>query len=308
MTKNTMPLPKLDDLFTTQEERIDNSLEKVINININEIDEFPNHPFKVLDNEDMAKMVDSINDKGVLVPAIVRKKSDGRYEMISGHRRKRASELINLETIPCIVRDLTDDEATIIMVDSNMQREEILPSERAFAYKLKLDAINHQGKSFGQVGQNLYSRDLLAETSNDSSRQIQRYIRLTKLIPELLDMVDNKKIAFNPAVELSYLTEEEQYFVFDYIGCYDATPSHSQAIEMKKLSQSGKLNDDIIEEIMSREKANQVPTIKINEARIKKVLPRNIDNSKIEDFVLKSVEFYSKYLKQKELNSKSNLR
>ena len=222
MAKNIpkMPLPKLDDLFTTEEERTNDKLEKVIDIKISDIDDFPDHPFKVIENEDMFNMRDSIKENGVLVPALVRQKPDGRYEMVSGHRRKYASQLANNETLPCIVRDLTDDEAVIIMVDSNLQREEILPSEKAFAYKMKLEALTHQGKrtdlTSAQVGEKLeskYSVKLLAEEVGDSRSQIQRFIRLTALIPELLDLVDEKQIALSPAVELSFLKDEEQYAV-----------------------------------------------------------------------------------------------
>jgi ParB family chromosome partitioning protein len=305
-----MQLPKitLDDFFTTQEQRDNAKLEKVIDIKIDNIDDFPNHPFKVIDNEDMEQMKDSIIDNGVLVPALVRPKADGRYEMVSGHRRKFASQLANKETIPCIVRELSDDEAIIIMVDSNMQREEILPSERAFAYKMKLEALNHQGKrndlTSVQVEQKSNSRQKLSEELGTSEAQIFRYIRLTELIPELLDKVDEKIIAFNPAVELSYLKEEEQYTLLDSMEYNDATPSHAQAIILKKLSQEGQLDEDKIDDILSQEKPNQIPKIKFNESRIRSVLPKNIENDKIEDFVIKSIEYYSKHLKQKEMGAR----
>jgi ParB family chromosome partitioning protein len=305
-----MQLPKitLDDFFTTQEQRDNAKLEKVIDIKIDNIDDFPNHPFKVIDNEEMEQMKDSIIDNGVLVPALVRPKADGRYEMVSGHRRKFASQLANKETIPCIVRELSDDEAIIIMVDSNMQREEILPSERAFAYKMKLEALNHQGKrndlTSVQVEQKSNSRQKLSEELGTSEAQIFRYIRLTELIPELLDKVDEKIIAFNPAVELSYLKEEEQYTLLDSMEYNDATPSHAQAIILKKLSQEGQLDEDKIDDILSQEKPNQIPKIKFNESRIRSVLPKNIENDKIEDFVIKSIEYYSKHLKQKEMGAR----
>ena len=234
MAKNIpkMPLPKLDDLFTTEEERTNDKLEKVIDIKISDIDDFPDHPFKVIENEDMFNMRDSIKENGVLVPALVRQKPDGRYEMVSGHRRKYASQLANNETLPCIVRDLTDDEAVIIMVDSNLQREEILPSEKAFAYKMKLEALTHQGKrtdlTSAQVGEKLeskYSVQLLAEEVGDSRSQIQRFIRLTALIPELLDLVDEKQIALSPAVELSFLKDEEQYAVCASFNAYCVLPN-----------------------------------------------------------------------------------
>jgi len=251
----------------------------------------------------MKDMMESIQDKGVLVPTIVRKKEDGRYEMISGHRRKKASELLNLETLPCIVRDLTNDEAIIIMVDSNLQREKILPSEKAFAYKMKLSALSHQGKeTLRPMVEKLNSAELIGREKGDSGRQVQRYIRLTELIPELLEMIDNEKIAFRPAVELSYLTQDEQYQLLDCIEYTEATPSLAQAIKLKKLSQNNKLTTDDIDEIMSQRKPNQIETYKFDKDRIRGVLPRNIEEDKIEDYVIKSIEFYSKYQKQKEMN------
>ena len=308
-----IPLPKmnLDDLFSTQEERDNANLEKVVEVKLTDITDFPNHPFKVKDDDEMDKMRQSVEQYGVVHPILVRPTKDGKYEMISGHRRKRASELANKETIPCIVRNLSDDEATIIMVDSNMQREEILPSEKAFAYKMKLDALNHQGKrndlTCGQVGhklENNKSRDIIAENSEDSARQIQRFIRLTELIPELLEMVDDKKIAFNPAVEISYLDEDNQYALLDCIEYSDATPSHAQAIVMKKLFQSGELDADKIDDILSEEKPNQKQKIKFDNDRIRNVLPKNIEEPKIEDFVVKAIEHYSKYLRQREMGAR----
>ena len=301
-TKMQIPKIKLDDLFSTQEQRDNAKLEKIVDIKIDCIDDFPNHPFKIIDNEEMEQMKESIADNGVLIPALVRPKPDGRYEMISGHRRKFASQLALKETMPCIVRELSDDEAIIIMIDSNMQREEILPSEKAFAYKMKLDAMKHQGITCGQVGHK--SRDVIAENVEDSARQVQRYIRLTKLIPELLDKVDTKEIAFNPAVELSYLTEEEQYALLDCIEYNDATPSHAQAIIMKKLSQEGSLNEEKIDDILSQEKPNQIPKMKFSEERIRSVLPKNVENDKIEDFVVKAIEYYSKHLRQKDMGAR----
>lgn len=299
--RQKMHFPKLDDLFTTEEERVKNNSELITEIDISNIDNFPDHPFKVIENEELLQMSESIKEKGVIVPALVRPKEDGRYEMISGHRRKRASELAGLEKIPCIVRELSDDEAIIAMVDSNMQREEILPSERAFAYKMKLDALNHQGKKItsGQLDQK-YSRELLANESNESERQIHRYIRLTHLIPELLEKLDNKEITFNPGVEISYLKEEEQYALLDCIDYNDCTPSHAQAIIMKKLSQEGKLDEDKIDDILSQEKPNQIPKIKFNESRIRSVLPKNVDNDQIENFVVKAIEFYSNHLRNRD--------
>ena len=300
-----MELPKvmLGDLFTTQEERDDAKLEKVKNINIDDIDDFPNHPFKVIVNDDMKSMVDSIKENGVLVPTLVRPKDNGRYEMVSGHRRKFASQYANLDTIPCIVRDLTDEEATIIMVDSNLQREKLLPSEKAFAYKMKYDALKHQGKrvdlTSGPLDQKL-SAMKLSEELGESERTIRRYIRLTNLIPKMLEMIDDEKIAFRPAVELSYLSKEEQESLLDCIEYNECTPSLSQAIELKKLSLSNKLDIDKIDEIMLKDKPNQITKIKFDERKIRNVLPKNIEEKKIEDFVVKSIEFYSKYLRQKE--------
>ena len=312
MTKNIpkMPLPKLDDLFTTEEERTNDKLEKVIDIKISDIDDFPDHPFKVIENEDMFNMRDSIKENGVLVPALVRQKSDGRYEMVSGHRRKYASQLANKETLPCIVRNLTDDEAVIIMVDSNLQREEILPSEKGFAYKMKLEALSHQGKrndlTSDQVGPKLIrSNELLSNDVGESISNIKRYIRLTELIPELLELVDEKQIALSPAVELSFLKDEEQYAVLDCIECNVATPSHAQAIRLKKMSQEGTLTTDEIEDILSEEKPNQIPKMKFNADRIRNVLPKNIEEKKIEDFVVNAIEFYGKHLqRQKSMDAR----
>ena len=303
-TKMQIPKIKLDDLFSTQEQRDNAKLEKIVDIKIDCIDDFPNHPFKIIDNEEMEQMKESIADNGVLIPALVRPKPDGRYEMISGHRRKFASQLALKETMPCIVRELSDDEAIIIMVDSNIQREEILPSEKAFAYKMKLDAMKHQGVSFGQVVRKWESTDDIGKDNEDSGRQVRRYIRLTKLIPELLDKVDTKEIAFNPAVELSYLTEEEQYALLDCIEYNDATPSHAQAIVMKKLSQEGSLNEEKIDDILSQEKPNQIPKMKFSEERIRSVLTKNVENDKIENFVVKAIEYYSKHLRQKDMGAR----
>ena len=312
MAKNIpkMPLPKLDDLFTTEEERTNDKLEKVIDIKISDIDDFPDHPFKVIENENMFNMRDSIKENGVLVPALVRQKSDGRYEMVSGHRRKYASQLANKETLPCIVRNLTDDEAVIIMVDSNLQREEILPSEKGFAYKMKLEALSHQGKrndlTSDQVGPKLIrSNELLSNDVGESISNIKRYIRLTELIPELLELVDEKQIALSPAVELSFLKDEEQYAVLDCIECNVATPSHAQAIRLKKMSQEGTLTTDEIEDILSEEKPNQIPKMKFNANRIRNVLPKNIEEKKIEDFVVNAIEFYGKHLqRQKSMDAR----
>lgn len=306
--ENKMHLPSIDDIFTTQKERDEANLEKVIHISIKDIDDYPQHPFKVLVNDEMQEMVDSIKDKGVLVPTIVREKEDGRYEMISGHRRKKASELAELDTIPCIVRDLTDDEATIIMVDSNLQREKILPSEKAFAYKLKLEAMKHQGKrndlTSVPVAQKS-SRQILGEQVGESQDQIRRYIRLTELIPELLQMVDNDvlkespSMAFRPAVEISYLTKDEQTVLLDLIECYDCTPSLAQAIKLKNMSQNNTLTVDEMEEIMEESKPNQTPKLKVSMNRLNGVLPDTLKNDRErEEYVIKAVEWYDRYQKK----------
>lgn len=294
-----MELPKisLDDLFTTQTER--DAEEYVIPIPLSEIDDFPNHPYKVVDNEKMQELSESIKEYGVSQPVIVRKKENGRYEMISGHRRKRASELAGKEDILAIIKDLTDEEATILMVDSNEnQREEVLPSEKAFAYKMKLEAIKRQGERKDltsapvvQKSDNMTSRERIAEESGESREQIRRYIRLTELIPEILDMVDEKKIAFRPAVEISYLSEDNQYVLLDVMQFSDITPSLAQAIHMKKLEQEGKLEADKIEELMSQEKPNQIEKLKFNADRFEAEFPRNIKtNQEKEDFIFMCVQ------------------
>ncbi len=308
-TKMQIPKITLDDMFSTQEERNNAQMEKVIDIKLSDIDEFPNHPFKVIEDDEMFQMRDSIIERGVLLPAVVRQKDDGRYEMISGHRRKYASQLAGNETMPCIVRDLSDDEAIIVMVDSNMQREKILPSEKAFAYKMKLEAEKHQGKrndlTLYPPDTKLDSAEKLGQEFNESRATVFRYIRLTELIPELLEMVDNEKIKFRPAVEISYLTEDEQYALLDCIEYNDCTPSHPQAIELKKLSQSGNLEEDTIDEILSQEKPNQIPKIKFNESRIRNVLPKNIEDKKIEDYVVNALDYYGKYLqRQKSMDAR----
>ena len=308
MAKNIpkMPLPKLDDLFTTEEERTNEKLEKVIDIKISDIDDFPDHPFKVIDDDEMEKMKNSIIDNKVIIPALVRPKPDGRYEMISGHRRKRASELANKETLPCVVRELTDDEAVIIMVDSNIQREEILPSEKAYAYKMKLEALSNKGKrndlTSSQVATRLDTATLIGKEKGDSRDTVFRYIKLTELIPELLEMVDKKEIALLPAFELAFLKDEEQYAVLDCIECNVATPSHAQARILKRLSQEETLTQDKIDDILSQEKPNQIPKIKFNESRLRNVLPKSITDDKIEDFVVNAIDFYKKHLqKQKSM-------
>lgn len=257
--RDSIKLTSVDELFSTEESRTDSQREKVLEIPLSEISDFPNHPFKVKADEAMLEMADSVKQYGVLVPALVRPKPDGGYEMVAGHRRKKASELAGKETMPCIVRELDDDEATIIMVDSNLQRESILPSEKAFAYKMKLEAMKRQAgrpskENSTQVGQDLrgkYSVEILGEQVGESRNQIQRYIRLTELIPPILEMVDEKRIAFNPAVEISYLAEKEQQDLYNTIQSEDCTPSLAQAQRMKKLSQDGKLSTDVIYSILT---------------------------------------------------------
>ena len=298
-----MKLPKLDDLFTSQEQRDYENAEKVEEIDISKISNFPDHPFKVVNDDKMEEMVKSVKEYGVIIPVIVRPKEDGTYEMISGHRRKRACELAGVKQIRCIVKNLTDDEATILMVDSNIQREEILPSEKAFAYKMKLEAMKHQGKrvdleedeTYRPLDDKLKSADIMGQEIGESARTIQRYIRLTHLIPDLLEQVDLKRIAFRPAVELSYLSEENQYVVQNIFEFDEVTPSLSQAIRLKKLEQEGHLTEEKIEEIMQQEKPNQKEFIKIHNERIEKYIPTKIKESgKVEDFIIQCVEEHNK--------------
>ena len=300
-------LTSVDSLFTTQAEREEAQRETVIDIPLAEISDFPNHPFKVRMDDSMVQMVESVEQYGVLVPALVRPKPDGGYEMVAGHRRKKASELAEKSTLSCIVRELTDEEATIIMVDSNLQREQILPSEKAFAYKMKLEAMRRQQGSrtdltSAPVGQKLRqtSREALAQNSPDSDSQIQRFIRLTYLIPEILDMVDDGKIAMRPAVELSYLAENEQKALLDTMECEDCTPSHVQAIKMRKFSQEGKLNEDVILSILQEAKPNQVEQFKIPKERISKYFAPGTPAQKMEDTIVKALELYRKRQRDKE--------
>lgn len=296
----------LDDLFSTDESRAESQLEKVVTLNPAEISDFPNHPFKVKQDEAMAEMVDSIRKYGVLVPALVRPKEDGGYEMVAGHRRKFAAALAELTEIPCIVRNLTDDEATIIMVDSNLQRETILPSEKAFAYKMKLDAMKRQGQRSDLTSAPLEpklkgsrSNEELAANSPDSRSQIQRFIRLTELIPSVLQMVDDGKIAFRPAVELSYLSKEQQESLYSTMECEDCTPSLAQAIKMKEFSKDGKLTDEVILSIMQEEKPNQKEQFKMPKERISKYFAPGTPAQKIEDTIIKALELYRKRERQK---------
>lgn len=295
-------LTSLDSLFTTQEQRDEAKRDSVQDIPISQISDFPEHPFKVKQDEAMLEMAESVRQYGVLVPGLVRQLEDGSYQMVSGHRRKLASELAGRDTIPCIVRDLTDDEAVIIMVDSNLQRERILPSEKAFAYKMKLDAMRRQagrpskenGVPLGHHFQQGKSREILADNSPDSNTQIQRYIRLTNLIPEILDMVDDGRIAFRPAVELSYLTEQEQSALYDTMGREDCTPSLAQAIKMKAFSRDGKLTDAVILSIMEEEKPNQKEQFRIPKERISKYFKPGTPARTMEDTIIKALDYYRK--------------
>lgn len=274
------------------------NIEKAIPIPLEKLYDFPNHPFKVNDDKEMENMVETVKTGGIIMPLVVRQRDDGNYEIISGHRRKMASQKAGLKEVPCIIRDLSDDEATIIMVDSNMQRTKILPSEKAFAYKMKLEAEKHQGKrtdltsaQLGQKLENKTAREKVAEDVGESREQIRRYIRLTELIPELLKLVDEERIAFSPAVDLSYLTEDEQYVILNIYDYDEKTPNVSQAKHLKMLSQEGKLTADKIEEIMGEQKPNQVEKFKLNKERIRKILPKSIQTEKqAEDFIVKCIE------------------
>ena len=285
--KSDFTLTKLDDLFTTQAQREEEKLSKIRDIPLGLIDDFPDHPFKVRDDEDMLQLIESIRDRGVITPATVRQKEDGRYELISGHRRKRACELAGFQTLRCEVVDLSRDEATILMVESNFQRSQILPSEKAFAYKMRLDAMKRQAgrprkNNLVPVGQN-YSREELASQSGESQTQIQRYIRLTYLVPELLEFVDQGRIKMRPAVELSYLDEDCQRDIVDEIDMNDATPSHDQTIRMRKFFEEGKLITEVIQAIMSEEKPNQKEKITLSMDRVEKFIPKSIKISQRED-------------------------
>lgn len=298
----------LDDLFSTDENRAEAQLEKVVTLNPADISDFPNHPFKVKQDEAMAEMVDSVKLYGVLAPALVRSKADGGYEMVAGHRRKCAATLAGITEMPCIVRNLTDDEATIIMVDSNLQRETILPSEKAFAYKMKLEAMKRQGQRSDLTSTPLEpklkgsrSNEELAASSPDSRSQIQRYIRLTELIPPVLDMVDSGKIAFRPAVELSYLSKEQQQSLYDTMECEDCTPSLAQAIKMKEFSRDGKLTEEVILSIMQEEKPNQREQFKMSKERISKYFAPGTPAQKIEDTIIKALKLYRRRERQRDM-------
>lgn len=296
-------LTSLDSLFTTQEQRDEAKRDSVQDIPISQISDFPEHPFKVKQDEAMLEMAESVRQYGVLVPGLVRQLEDGSYQMVSGHRRKLASELAGRDTIPCIVRDLTDDEAVIIMVDSNLQRERVLPSEKAFAYKMKLDAMRRQGQRTDLTstpvveklkGKDALSSAIVGKTSGDSYEQVRRFIRLTNLIPEILDMVDDGRIAFRPAVELSYLTEQEQSALYDTMGREDCTPSLAQAIKMKAFSRDGKLTDAVILSIMEEEKPNQKEQFRIPKERISKYFKPGTPARTMEDTIIKALDYYRK--------------
>lgn len=288
--KSDFTLPTLDDLFTTQAERDDAKLERVKSIPLDKLHPFKNHPFKILNNEEMERMIESIRKVGTITPALARPLPDGGYELISGHRRLAACQVLGIETMPVIVREMSDDEAVIAMVDANLQRETILPSEKAFAYKMKLDAIKHQGVTSRQLGEKLLSITQVSKDSDDSERQIQRYIRLTYLIPELLSMVDDNKIAFNPAVEISYLDRDEQLTLLDAINMNDCTPSHAQSIRLKKMSQDGLLTADAVYAVLSEEKPNQKEQIKLPRDELRKYFPQNYSDEQIKRDILKGLE------------------
>ncbi|MBR1442080.1 MAG: ParB/RepB/Spo0J family partition protein [Firmicutes bacterium] len=301
-----MKLPSLDDLFSSQEERDDAKLKRIFEIPLDEIDPFPDHPFKVRDDEDMVQLVESIKTNGVLTPAVLRQKEDGRYELVSGHRRKRACELAGLTTLRSEIKDLTRDEAVVYMVESNFQRTTILPSEKAFAYKMRNEAIKRQGERTDLTSSPLgiklsgkQSLDVISQESGDSRNQIHRYIRLTNLVPELLELVDEGRIKMRPAVELSYLDEDSQRDVVEQIDINDCTPSHDQTIRMRKMFDSGKLTAEAVEAIMSEEKPNQRERIVLRGDRVRSLIPKNVQLKDTEDYVCKALEHYAKYLRHR---------
>lgn len=301
-------LPKFEDIFSTQEERDEAKLDKIRDIPLSEIDPFPDHPFHVRDDEDMLQLVESIKEHGVMTPAVLRLKEDGRYELVAGHRRKRACELAGLDTLRSEVKDLTRDEAVVYMVESNFQRTTILPSEKAFAYRMRLEALNRQGHrsdlTSSPVGTKLRTDEKLSNESGDSRNQIHRYIRLTYLIPELLKLVDEGRMKMRPAVELSYLNPYYQQFVLDEIELNDCTPSHAQTIRMRKLADEHALDADIISDIMSEEKPNQkTERLAFNAARVRKLLPNDLPKEKTEDFICEAITFYRKYYRERSARS-----
>lgn len=306
--KSDFTLTKLDDLFTTQAQRDEEQLSKIRDNPLELIDDFPDHPFKVRDDEDMMQLVESVKERGVITPATVRQKEDGRYELVSGHRRKRACELAGFETLRSEIVDLNRDEATILMVESNFQRSEILPSEKAFAYKMRLEAMKRQGQRTDLTstplveklaGKDALSVSRIGEEVGESREQIRRYIRLTNLVPELLEFVDEGRIKMRPAVELSYLDEDCQRDVVDEIDLNDATPSHDQTIRMRKLFNEGNLTTEAIHAVMSEEKPNQKEKIVLRGDRVRQLIPKNIPVSQTEDFVCKALEHYNKFLRNR---------
>ena len=293
-------LPKLDDLFTTQQERDEAKLKKIHDIPLDQIDDFPSHPFKVMDDEEMLKLVESIREYGVITPAIVRKKEEGKYEMISGHRRKRACALAGIETLRAEVVEMSRDEAIIFMVDSNLQRTKILPSEKAFSYKMRLEAMKRQGKrtdlTCAPVEHKLNkSRDVLATEVGESREQVRRYIRLTELIPEILEMVDQEQVALRPAVEISYLPKKMQKTLCEIMDMEQCTPSHAQTIRMRRMLESGKLTEESLLAIMQEEKPNQKERLVLRDSRVQKLFPRNLPAEKREEYIIKAMEYYGKY-------------
>lgn len=294
-----MKLPSLDELFSSQEERDDAKLKRIYEIPLNEIDPFPDHPFKVRDDEDMLNLVESIRENGVLTPATVRKKEDGRYELLSGHRRLRACELAGIDTLRCEVVDMTRDEGTIFMVESNFQRTKILPSEKAFAYRMRLEAIKRlpgrPPKNVGPVGPNYRSDETLAAQVEDSARQIKRYIRLTELIPEILDMVDEGQMAMRPAIELSFIPKVQQGHIWECMDAEQCTPSHAQAIRMRQMCAEKKLTPEVIEAILLEEKPNQKERIVLSGERFKRLFPPDLPASKREDYIAAAMEYYAKH-------------
>ena len=309
LRERSLGLRTVDELFMTGEERADEKREKVTDIYLSEIDDFPDHPFRVINDDAMSEMVESIKQQGVLVPAIARKKEDGRYELISGHRRKMACQLAGLETMPVIVRDLDRDAATLIMVDSNLQREVILPSEKAFSYKMRLEAMRRQGErtdlTSGPLVRKLESADILSEKVNESGRQIRRYIRLTELIKPILDMVDEGRIALRPAVELSYLPIEEQKILLSVMESELATPSTSQAQRIRQLSAEGHLTEDSVYAILSEEKPNQKEKYSFQRERLRRYIPDNLPENKVEGYVIEALEYYS-HVQQRKAASRKN--
>ena len=302
--KSDFTLTKLDDLFTTQAQRDEEQLSKIRDIPLELIDDFPDHPFKVRDDEDMMQLVESVKERGVITPATVRQKEDGRYELVSGHRRKRACELAGFETLRSEIVDLNRDEATILMVESNFQRSEILPSEKAFAYKMRLEAMKRQAgrprkENVSPVGTNLRTDEQIAQETGDSRNQIHRYVRLTNLVSELLEFVDEGRIKMRPAVELSYLDEDCQRDVVDEIDLNDATPSHDQTIRMRKLFNEGNLTTEAIHAVMSEEKPNQKEKIVLRGDRVRQLIPKTFPSSQTEDFVCKALEHYNKFLRNR---------